>query len=212
MYPIAISRGRAAAGFTLIESLVAVGILGIVLAVGMPRMSKWLLVSRATGATEFYAEGMRMARQVAISHNAASRLRLTDNTKNGQYDWQVDICFPTAVVACTETLGTWSTVTTPAPTADGRVDDFKSIFREAVGLPDTDVLTRVATPAGNTDIYFTAVGWVDTTFPERLTQLTLRPSSSYSADFQPSALTVSLAGIAVKCNPDAPSSDAARCN
>ncbi|WP_141749401.1 pilus assembly FimT family protein, partial [Duganella phyllosphaerae] len=96
-------------GLTMIELLVTVSIIGIMLAVGIPNASHWLLANRARAASEFYADGFSLARRQAIAHNSHSRISLTPNVTTGQMDWQVDICFTTPDARCTDAAGAWST-------------------------------------------------------------------------------------------------------
>lgn len=210
MHAIARSRRRAG-GFTLLEAMVVVTIFGVLLAVGIPKMTHWLQASKATGAIELYGEGLRMARQQAISHNAESRLVLTANAVNGQQDWQVDICFPTATVACTDSTGTWSSTTAIATGDPEGTTGYKSVFRSAGGLPTTAVMTTALAPAGATAVYFNARGWVDTNVANNLSQITLTPTSAYVADLRTGALLVTLAGTAIKCDPNVVSTDSRAC-
>ena len=97
-------------GLTLIELLVTISIFGIMLAIGIPNASRWVLANRARAASEFYADGFSLARRQAITHNSSSRITLTPNVTTGQMDWQVDICFATPDARCTDVQGAWSTV------------------------------------------------------------------------------------------------------
>jgi type IV fimbrial biogenesis protein FimT len=199
-------------GFSLIELLLGVAILGLMLGLGIPRMSEWVTKNRATAAPEFYAEGLRLARTAAVTRNAVSRIHLSANSSNGQYDWQVDICFPTAVLACTDTSGSWSTTgATATGDPDGTTNGFRSVLRPAVGLPNVTVMSNQLLPSGAEDIYFTPLGWVNTAIPDRVTDIVLRPATGYETVFNPAALTIGLAGIAVKCDPDAAAHDSRRC-
>ncbi|WP_229414474.1 type II secretion system protein [Zemynaea arenosa] len=204
------ARGRAA-GFTLIEILIALAIFGILLAVGIPMMGNWLTSTKAAGATEFYAEGFRLARAQAVTHNAASRITLTENSTSGQYDWQVDICFPTPSEPCNDSDGTWSTATTVATGDPEGAAGFKSVVRSAATLPKTDVLQPTLRPAGATTVYFTPVGWVDTSVPARLTLLELAPSFAHAGEFPSTAVAITLAGMAAKCDPTRALPDSRAC-
>jgi len=82
-----------ARGFTLLETMVALAIMGIVLAAGVPSMSAWIFAGKAASASQFYAEGLALARGQALTHNSASRLVLLANPGK-LLDWRVDICFP----------------------------------------------------------------------------------------------------------------------
>lgn len=205
---------RAGAGFTLIEAMVALAILSTLLALGIPHMSEWVNANKAAAATEFYAEGFALARAHAVSHNSASRLVLTENPGNGQMDWQVDICFPTAAVPCNAESGAWSTTTAAAARPDddsGQPTGSRSVLRRADSLPGTAVLAQSLSPSGATDVYFTSLGWVDTNFSPRLTRIGLAPAAGHAAAFPASALVLTLAGIVIKCVPDAAAGDARSC-
>jgi len=208
---LAISSSRPARGFTLIEMMVVVAILGIVLAVGIPKMTNWVATNKAASASEFYLEGFRLARQEALGHNAASRIVLTTNASTGQYDWQVDICFPTAAVPCSDTSGTWSDTATAASGDPEGTDGFKSVARPAVSLPPTSVVAPTLLPANSFSIYYTSLGWVDTGFAGRMSRIQLDPGPGYTNDLPSMAVVVTLAGMASKCYPNVDSSDARAC-
>ncbi len=198
-------------GLTMIELLVTVSIIGIMLAVGIPNASHWLLANRARAASEFYADGFSLARRQAIAHNSHSRISLTPNVTTGQMDWQVDICFTTPNARCTDAAGAWST-TAAASAADPQgAGGWKSVFRAATSLPPSEVLVPAIVPDGATQVYYTALGWVDPVVGNRLSSLRLIPASAYAADVPPVALVVTLAGMPVKCNPAVARSDSRGC-
>lgn len=204
-------RNVATRGFTLIEILVALVILSITLALGVPKMSEWLLETKAGSASQFYVEGFQMARQVALGHNAASRIVLTENETNGQMDWQVDLCFPTASVPCNADSGSWSTPTTIAGNDPAGDTGFKSVVRSAISLPTAEQMRPRLLPSGATDIYFKSTGWVDTAFSPRLSRIVLSPPTNSDAEFRTQAVVVTLAGIASKCDPDVDDTDSRAC-
>ena len=211
MFPVVWRRGAGEGGFTLIEALVVLAIFGFMLALGVPRMSLWSLGNKAAAATEFYAEGFRLARAQAMAHNAAGRILLTENAGNGQLDWQVDICFPTVVLPCNSQNGAWST---PSSVAAGDPEGgagFKSVLRSASVLPGAQVLQQTLTPSGATDIYFTSLGWVDTNFSPRLARIQMAPTPAYAGSIPTSAIVVTLAGIATKCDPGVAVTDSRAC-
>jgi type IV fimbrial biogenesis protein FimT len=198
-------------GFTVTELMIGVAILGIMLALGIPSMGQWMVANKARGASEFYAEGLSMARRQAVTHNARSRFVLTPNATNGQLDWQVDICFPNAVVPCDANNGVWSTPAAAAPGDPEGANGFRSVFRSADRLPTTDVINPVLEPAGTTTVYFTEVGWVDTNDVNRMRRVRLDPNGRYQSQVPTVALAISLSGMASKCDPTKNAPDSRAC-
>jgi type IV fimbrial biogenesis protein FimT len=201
----------AAAGFTLIEAMIAMAIMGAMLAVGLPNMSAWLRNSRAGAAVEFYADGIKMARGEALRHNSASRIVLTENANTGQMDWQVDICFPTSVVLCGPDSGSWSTTTAAAGGDQEGANGFRSVFRSADELPKASFMAQSFNPSGATDIYFTSLGWLDPAFAQQMRRLDLAPAPGHAGEFPASSLRISLAGLATKCDPTVAAGDSRMC-
>ncbi|MYM66941.1 prepilin-type N-terminal cleavage/methylation domain-containing protein [Pseudoduganella sp. FT55W] len=211
MFQLIAPSRRRAGGFTLIELLITITIFGVMLAIGIPNASQWLLTNRARSASEFYLDGFAMARRQAVSHNAFSRISLTPNTNTGQMDWQVDICFVGANGNCAADDAGWSTTTAAAANDPQGAAGFKSVFRSADALPSSEVLLPSTLPAGASQVYYTATGWVDTNFAPRLTQLRLDPSTKYANNVPVVALSVTLAGMASKCDPTLAATDNRAC-
>jgi type IV fimbrial biogenesis protein FimT len=206
-----VSRAGRARGFGLLEMMVVVVIVGLILALGVPRLSEWSMANKAAGAAEFYAEAVRTARGEAVRHNAVARLVLSTNAASGQPDWQVDLCYPTAATPCNAASGAWSAPDAPAATDPDQDGGFRSIVRSAGALPKGDVLQATVLPRGATTVYFTAVGWVDTAIPARLSRIDLAPAAARGAAFPASAILITLAGNAVKCDPGVAAGDSRAC-
>lgn len=214
MHPVKDMAARARApagqgGFTLVEALITIAVLGILLAVGIPNMSAWLSGTAANGAAQFYAEGFTLARSQALANNSRSRLVFTDNDQSGQLDWQVDVCFPTGTDACAANSTRWSTVEAAAAAPESGAVSTRSVFRSSASLPGTTVLT--VTPNDESGaVYFTELGWVDGA-NANVTRLDLTPTSANAGAFDDMAVVVTLAGAVVTCLTDADEGDSRRC-
>lgn len=204
-------KPAAARGFTLIEMMIALVIMGVLLAIGIPNMAAWMVASKARSASEFYLEGFSKARREAISHNSASRIVLSVNASNGQLDWQVDICFPVPGTPCNPSSGVWSTTSTQAANDPQGTAGYTSVFRSASSLPTSEVLVPAISPEGATDVYYTALGWVDTSVGNRLTRLRLDPDARHTREVPVVAVAVSLAGMPSKCDPTKLAGDSRAC-
>ena len=73
------------AGFTLIELMIGVAILGTLVAVGLPSFTQMLRNSQVRGAAESVANGIQRARGEAVAHNAKVQFTLASDTS-----WYVD--------------------------------------------------------------------------------------------------------------------------
>lgn len=205
---------RSARGFTLIEALVVVAIMSIMLAIGMPSMSNWLLSRKAMSAAVFYQDGFALARNTAIAHNAHTRLVLTENATSGKLDWRVDLCFPVAdggVVRCDDNNSDWSTKDAWADNDPNKSAQSKSVVRMATGMPTDDTLIQDVSPSGATEVFFTPLGWVDTTISQQVKAIDLSPSASRTSAFKPIRVALTLSGIASICDPSVQQPDARGC-
>ena len=190
MHPVTLRARRLPrrqGGFTALVAMIAVSILGILMAFGIPRMSGWLAATKAEGAGQFYVEGFALARAQALAHNSQSRLVFIDNP-GGQPDWRVDICFRITGNACDDASNDWSTPSTAAGGAPGESTAFRSIRRSAASLPPPGLLAVTLGPDDDGDaVYFTPTGWVDGSIAPRVTEIGLDPAAGKENAFRRSA-------------------------
>ncbi|XLZ71173.1 prepilin-type cleavage/methylation domain-containing protein [Massilia sp. SR12] len=210
MHQLITSRARQR-GMTLLELVLGVGIVSFTLALGVPSMSHWLQTNKAKATSEFYADGLGTARRQALSHNSRSRIVLSENGATGQYNWQIDICFPQPDAPCSSDAGGWSTVDKPAANDPQGAQGYKSVFRSAGSLPPAAVAAPVLQPASAREIYFTELGWVDPAVEDRLHSIRLNPGSEFKDDVAPVALVVTLSGMTTKCDPTRGTGDSRAC-
>jgi type IV fimbrial biogenesis protein FimT len=199
-----------APGFTLIEALITMVIMAVVLAVGVPTMNGWISRARAASAAEFYAAGLRRAHDEALNRHSRSRLVLTENIVSGQYDWQVDVCFPSAG-PCSNSTGSWSTVAAPATGDPEGSSGFRSVRQTADALPSDAVVTVTRLPSDALEVYFLESGWLDASLAPTLRRLTVGPSITHAGQYPDTALVLSLAGTLSRCDPSLSAGDSRAC-
>lgn len=199
-------------GFTLLEVMIALTIIGILLAVGMPSMSKMIYANKVAAAGQFYTEGLSLARNQALTQNGVSRLVLSRNAANGQFDWQVDVCFPRSDDPCNAASTNWSTAAAPASgDPKGATNGFKSVLRRADALPPSTQLTMASGPDDARAVYFTPLGWVDANFAPRLVRIDLTPTGKQASAAPASAVVLTMAGNGIRCKPQVAANDPQRC-
>lgn len=195
----------------MIEAVVALAVMAVLLAVGIPNLSGWLQARKAAAAAAFYKEGFQLARAQAVAHNSASRLVLSDNSVSGQQDWQVDICFPTLSTPCNADSGSWSTAAAAAEGDPDQTHGFRSVARSSDSLPAASAMMLALSPSGAQSVYFTPLGWVDGSVASRITRIDLTPAPGRSGTFKPLAVVLTLAGTASICDPGVAAHDSRGC-
>ena len=204
-------RSQAQRGFTLLEAMIALAILGVVLSIGTPHMNTWIYAGKVAAAGQFYAEGFALARNQALTHNGASRLVLSTNAGNGQFDWQVDICFPRQEAPCEEDSANWSTPSAAAAGDPQGAAGFKSVLRRADALPPSAELALGTGAEDARAAYFTPLGWVNPAIAPRLERVALVPTTKMAGKAPATAVVLTLAGIATRCKPGVAATDPQRC-
>lgn len=191
--------------------MIALAILAVVLSVGMPRMNAWIYAGKVASAGQFYAEGFALARGQALTHNSASRMVLSENAVNGQFDWQVDICFPRPDDPCNDSSSNWSTTGAAAERDPEGAAGFKSVLRRADALPAARELAQAVGPDDARSVYFTPLGWVNPAIAPYVERINLTPAASMAKDAPATAIVLTLAGIATRCKPGVAANDPHRC-
>jgi type IV fimbrial biogenesis protein FimT len=79
---LVLSRRVEPRGFSLIELMVTLTILGLALMMGMPSFSAWLQNSKLRSAAESVLSGLQFAKAEAVSRNALVRFQLTSTLDN----------------------------------------------------------------------------------------------------------------------------------
>lgn len=157
-----LKRRHAQRGFTIIEVMISLLVLGILLALGAPSFGEWLQNQQIRAATEATLNGLQLARAAAVQRNVPVRFQfVTDLTSgcsvtNSAVSWVVSMADPAgACDAAPDTTGL------PNPPAPGIIQ----IHSSAEGTPNV-VVTPVyvpqppgaSTPA--TTVTFSALGSV----------------------------------------------------
>ena len=70
------------AGFTLVELLIAITLMGILLFMGMPSFKSWIQNTQIRTATEAIQNGLELARGEAVRRNTQVRFQLTSSVDN----------------------------------------------------------------------------------------------------------------------------------
>ena len=83
------------AGFTLIEAMVAIGIMAIILSAALPSFRGMLLNSQVRNAAESVVNGMQKARAEAVSRNRNVEFVLDSSTSNS---WTVRLAVAGATI------------------------------------------------------------------------------------------------------------------
>ena len=121
---------RVRGGFSLVELMIAIAVLGAMLALGVPAFFNWLQNSQTRTAAEALRNGLQIARAEAVRLNRNVRFQLTDSAESG---WRVN------------------------PLDDPDRDPPVGARVHGDGSPNVAVAT---TPAGATDVTFNSFGQV----------------------------------------------------
>lgn len=82
-----ILRHKAAAGFSLVELMIAIAVFSILIMLGAPSFTSWMQSSQIRTAAESIVDGLQLARAEAVRLNTTVRFSLTSTA--GLVDWEV---------------------------------------------------------------------------------------------------------------------------
>ena len=74
-------------GFTLIELMITVTIIGLLMVFGLPSYQQWIQSTQIRTAAESVQNGLQLARAEAVRRNAPMQFQLTSTT--GKTDWTI---------------------------------------------------------------------------------------------------------------------------
>lgn len=174
-------------GFTIVELLITVTILGILLATGIPSMATWMANSRIRAAADSVANGMQLARSEAIRRNANIEFLLTDT----QGSWRIS-----SGSGCTFTS---PTVIQTAPSANPTV----------VVNSFSDATATTATTARA--VIFGSSGWQACTGTTQFVSLRIDSTTLSSTDSRDLRIVVPAVGRPRVCDPNVQSGDPRYC-
>ena len=130
-------------GFSLIELIIVLGLLGLVVVVGMPAMQDWLERYRVRTATQTLAADMQLQRMRAVSRNR--RFSIQFNQANGTYIlWDGDPVNGLTAQMTPVPIGMPMGVTFTAPVGDPIELAWQGNDDWAVFHPDGSVNDRLA--------------------------------------------------------------------
>ena len=79
-----VNKAARSSGFTLVEMMIVIGVLGILMAIALPNFSQWIASERVRGAANDLYSGLMMARSEAMKRNVQVDVTRTSGSST---DW-----------------------------------------------------------------------------------------------------------------------------
>lgn len=177
-------------GFSLVELMVAVALIGILSVLGVSSYQNWIQNTRIHNAAESIQSGLQKARAEAVKRNNPVRFVLGLNSA-----WTVG-CNPVV----------------PDNDGDGFDDCPATIESRQASEGSSADITAVAVPAGNNIVEFNNLGGVNVV-PAPFTQVNIDSTALSAADSRDLQVRLGAGGSTRMCDPDTnlSTSDPRRC-
>ena len=188
-------------GFSLIELIVGMLILGILLAMAAPSYSAWIMNSRIRTTAESILNGLQMARGEAVRRNEQIRFQLTDTLDAGcslstsSTNWVVSVDDPAG--KCAHSL-----VNDALPLGDSVGNPLPRIIQRRSA---TDGSSGVTADSSKNFVSFNALGR-QTGASLAAETIKVTPASGGCVNFRCLCITVSVGGEVRLCDPNLTSS------
>lgn len=109
-----VKQARRSGGFTLVEMMIVIGVLGILMAIALPNFSVWIAGERVRGAANDLYTGLMMARSEAMKRNVQVDV---SRTSGALTDWSAGWSVRLAGGTVFQTQDASSTVTIAGPSS-----------------------------------------------------------------------------------------------
>ncbi|MGZ8252498.1 MAG: GspH/FimT family pseudopilin [Methylophilaceae bacterium] len=179
-------------GFTLVELMITVALLGIITIIAIPSYTVWIQNQQIRAGAESIQNGLQKARTEAVKRNALVRFVLGASSA-----WRLE---------CVTVVGDLD--------GDGQADCPALIEQRAASEGSSSQISTVATPAAADTIVFTSLGLVQASPPSPTAPFTsLRIQHTNMTKTRQLQINIGAGGNIRMCDPDTnlPTSDVRRC-
>lgn len=173
-------------GVTLIELVIAIAVLGIVIAMGLPSYSNWIANSQIRTTAESLLAGLQLARNEAVRRNTSVRFSLVTNLTN------------TCQLSSTGTNWIVSRLDPAGKCGNGTSDIDPFIIQLKASAEGG---SNATINADGTNVVFNGIGRVVTSVGQ-ISQISIDSSSLPSAQTRDLRIVIGSAGEIRMCDPD----------